>query len=245
MILIGSRAIKHWFSDFREPKDWDYICNEKYSNLKNLEKDLEIHIIPKIFDNYKEDTLNPNDLYTLKCSHIFWNIKWQKHIYDIQFLQNKGCTLNEKLFWKLYNYWIEIHGKRKEPDFNKTTEEFFQDKVKREYNHDELHLNFMYYDFPLYQKVLINPNSVEPSQELFNQLSFEDKIKLVDEECYVIGYERWSNELPKVAYYRALKVMIQRLAPIWLAKFIIENYNSFKPHNQYKEIWKNLTHLRK
>lgn len=48
MLIIGSRAAKHYFSDFRDPKDWDVICYpyelEKFKNLNPL---LSQHVFNK------------------------------------------------------------------------------------------------------------------------------------------------------------------------------------------------------
>lgn len=41
----------------------------------------KIHINP-VFENYPYDIITANDLYTLKISHIFWNIKWEKNMFD-------------------------------------------------------------------------------------------------------------------------------------------------------------------
>src|SRR6185369_14716126 len=97
-ILIGSSAIRHHPPDFeRKPKDTDYIGVGPKS--RHVE-----YLINPVFDDYPYDVLQPDDIYTLKVSHIFWNIKWEKHMFDIQFLKEKGCVLKMDLFHKLYDY---------------------------------------------------------------------------------------------------------------------------------------------
>lgn len=93
-MLIGSAAIKFWFSDFpREPKDIDFIKDSKINNYfnTNLKKEyLENPILLKHYFN--EEVLNPDVLYTLKISHLFWDLfnnSWDKHIWDVQFLKEK------------------------------------------------------------------------------------------------------------------------------------------------------------
>ena len=111
MILIGSSAIKHHFPDFnRSPKDKDYIGIG--SSCKEVE-----YLSNPIFDDYPNDVMSPNDLYTLKISHVIgWDVNWDKHMYDIQFLKGKGCSINMELFYKLYNFWNEYHGKNNRSD---------------------------------------------------------------------------------------------------------------------------------
>lgn len=108
MVLIGSQAIKYHFPDFnRVPLDWDYVVTEKLKNEYNTPR-IEFHINP-IFDNYPDLIINPNDLYTLKLSHtVIRDINFNKHVYDIQFLRKKGCVLNYDLFYKLYDYWLNV-----------------------------------------------------------------------------------------------------------------------------------------
>src|SRR6188768_1330935 len=103
MILIGSHAIKHWFPDFKRiPKDIDYVVLKE---RKNSIKGVEYLVNPILIEYYKEEIAEPNTLYTLKMSHIFWDINWSKHLYDLQFLKDKGCILDKELFYKLYEYW--------------------------------------------------------------------------------------------------------------------------------------------
>ena len=74
-ILIGSNAIKHHFSDFpREPNDIDYIENDDVSEgvndgVSEGVKRVEYHTNP-VFKNYNHTVMLPNDLYTLKVSHV-------------------------------------------------------------------------------------------------------------------------------------------------------------------------------
>lgn len=119
MIVIGSTAIKHHFPDFnREPKDLDLITFEftDYSRFKPLCEKVE-YLKNKIIsdryynkeefekDPFKQYIISPNDLLTLKVSHICWDIDCIKHLWDIQFLLKKGCKIDYELFKKLFEYW--------------------------------------------------------------------------------------------------------------------------------------------
>ncbi len=222
MILIGSKAIKHWFPDFhREPKDTDYAVNH---HIKSSEKGVEYLYNPILFNRGCSDILTPDELYTLKISHaIGWKLEngsWDKHIFDIQFLKSKECILIKPLFNDLYAFWPEIHGKNKRSDLEMTSEEFFDNALKCEYSHDWLHT--LINPTPTYTKVL--EGEVEVSEEKFNALSFKDKCNLVYEEAEVMSWERWSKLDYRFAYSRMLRKFILEHAPLWEAIFIVENY---------------------
>lgn len=227
-ILIGSAAIKYHFPDFsRIPKDEDYI-----GNGKNIPGKIEFHENP-IFDNYQHEIMLPNDLYTLKMSHLFWDIKWEKHIYDVQFLKSKGCVLNLELFNQLYEYWNKLHGKNKRSDLTMSSDDFFNNALKT-YNHDELHL--LINPVPMFTKVLKDGAEVDVCEKKFEKLTYEEKLELVREEVYVMAYERLNDRDYRTAYVWMLKKFIIAHAPIWEAIFIIENYKTLhKPAINYKE----------
>ncbi len=228
MLLIGSSAIKHWFPDFpREPKDLDYVGKGK--NSREVEY-LENPILDRLYQNDNNAIVNPNHLYTLKMSHMFWNINWEKHLLDIRFLQSKGCVLDRELFYELYEYWNEYHGKNKRSDLKMTAEDFFDNAVECEYEHDYLHtiLN----PIPTYTKILIG--EVEVDEQKFNLLSHEEKCNLVTEEIMVMAWERWKTINYKIAYGYMLKKFIISHAPLWEAIFIIENHKElYKPKFNY------------
>lgn len=214
-ILIGSAAIKHHFPDFsRQVKDTDYIGKGKNT------KAIEYHINP-IFDNYQHEIMQPDDLYTLKMSHMFWDIKWEKHMFDIQFLKSKNCKLNKELFDKLYQYWCNLHGANKRSDLNMSAENFFNNALK-EYDHDYLHT--LLNPSPTYLKVLKDGAEVDVDEEKYHKLSHEDKLNLVREEVYVMAYERLNGRKYRTAYTWMLKKFIISHAPMFEALFIIENF---------------------
>lgn len=237
MIYIGSIAAKHWFPDFREPKDADFLVKNVKSVSNALEvnsKRVEYYDVPPIYkyiENPHSLYLSPDLLYTLKVSHCLWDIHWDKTMFDIQFFQNKGCKLNVELFYELYEYWKSIHN-TKRTNFDKSNEDFFNDKVVRTYNHDDLHRIIMKTDQPLFNLIKKDLNGAEIDADLFGKLDITTKFDIVREEAYVIALERWlipeitSN--PQVAYSRALKALITRLSPVWLVLFIAENYSTLK-----------------
>ena len=255
MILYGSRALKNLYPDFkREPFDTDWLLSAEEYKPNNLrlhkigaKKDVnggytEFCRIP-VFDryvDYETGALTANQIYTLKMSHIFWDIKWSKHIYDIQFLQSKGCELIADLFTELYEYWNQLHKPNWRVDFEKDNEDFFKDAVRRKYNHDDLHEIVKVHEKPMFMYIKDDLNKAAISEDLFNKLDLQDKFLVVQEEACVLAYERYIlNGVTghyRGAYSKALKDLIMRLTPLWLGVFIVQNYGQLiKPHINYKE----------
>ncbi len=227
-LLIGSRAIQYWFPDFevKPTSDFDYLTTDK----KGMNGNIEWHQIPFLLElNTHPEVLDPDLLYTLKMSHLVgWDIKWDRHMFMLQFLIKKGCTLNNDLFDSLYQYWNTVHGKNKRSDLQMSAEDFFDNAVKCEHDHDYLHTvlikhpHFKGQTLPTYTKILIG--EVEVSEELFNTLSHTEKYNLVFEECAVMATERMFHSNYKVNYHKMLKKFLMNHAPMWEAKWIISNW---------------------
>lgn len=228
MIYIGSTAIKLLFPDFkREPKDMDLLVRDKYLAKMGLVGRVEFHVIPPLWKPLDEGRqLTVNEIYTLKASHLFWDIKWDKHIYDIQFMQDRGAVIEIPLFYELYEYWLKKHGEPRRSKLNVSAKEFFTNGLKGGYDHDHLHT--LINSNPTYKKVLKDGAEVEVTEEKFNALTFDEKCDLVREEIYVMAYERLAGRSPLEAYRWMLKQFIMYHAPMWEAIFIIENYNVLK-----------------
>ena len=229
MFIIGSTAVKYFFPDFPPtPKDVDYIVSDKkmWTNspgIEYLENDelwwnQEKYSVSDGKNNY----LLPDILYTLKISHIFWDINWDKHTWDIVWLQKKVCKLDRDLFYKLYYYWEITHGKNKRSNLKMSAEDFFDNALKSEYSHDWLHTILQ--EIPTYTKVLFDDAEVEVSEEKFNSLSFVEKCNLVVEEIMVMAFERYKELGWQKAYHKMFKKFLISHAPIWEALFILENF---------------------
>jgi len=255
MILIGSRAIRHHFPDFtRELKDWDYLIGQKDDESHNIihkaqSERHEFHVIPMLFERYQMNNqkilcvLTSDHLYTLKISHIFWPIKQEKHLYDIRFLKNKGCKIDQILFDELFAHWTHVHGPNTRLNFDNDNDKFFDDFVDRKHKHDDLHV--MMNPDPLYLNAKENVNRADISQEIFFKLPLDMQMDIVREEAYVLALERilipghkvhW-----RVAYTKMIRVMLCRLTPRWLGLFIVDNYYElirpkFNFLNKYKSI---------
>jgi len=231
MILIGSKAIKHWFPDFpREPKDTDYAVLEVPKWTPELAGRVEYLINPII--GGLRGVANPDVLYTLKMSHtVGWKLEngsWDKHVWDIQWLKNKGCTLNRPLFDKLYRYWETIHGPNKRSDLDMSAEDFFDNAVGFPIPHDDLHEMLITHPYfegqkePTYKKILIG--EVDVSMEKFNNLNEKEKINVVIEEVMVMATERFKDLDYPFAHHRMLKKFIREHAKMDEAIWILENW---------------------
>ena len=232
MILIGSSAIKHHFPDFpRNPKDIDYAVDTQMNNIKGTE-----YLYNPVI-GHLDGIATPDMLYTLKVSHLIgWDINWDKHMFDVQFLKSKGAKLDLDLFHKLYSFWNEYHNKNRRSDLNMTADEFFDNVVTCPYDHDFLHT--LLKPHPTFNYVLKDGAEVDVCEGKFNDLTFEQKCDLVVEEVMVMAYERYSKIGWMHAYSRILKKFILNHAPIWEALFIIENFKALhKPKfNYFKKI---------
>lgn len=236
-LIIGSTAIKYHFDNYKkEPRDVDYAVDE---DIGVSNKDVEYLYNPVIF-NYVDNNqiyATPSQMLTLKMSHISWNINFKKHMFDIQFLLGQGVVYDKKLYDDLYDFWIDFkgrEGKYRRSDLTLSSEEFFDNAIDS--NHDFLHT--LLTDVPTYTKILKDGCEVEPDEYLFNNLSFNDKISVIQEEVMVMAYERFRDKQYRVAYDMMLEKYITGHAPIWQLLFIILNYKKIRipQFNYYKKI---------
>ena len=237
MIIIGSTAIKEYYPDFnREPKDLDYaIESDDKKEVLTSTKRVEYLLNPVLFKYSTSRFLEPDLLLTLKMSHLFWDINWEKHMFDVQFLLSKGLKYNKELFYELYEYWNKVHGANHRSDLKMSKADFFDNALKK-YDHDHLHT--LINPNPTYVSMLADGEEVDIAESKFNNASHEDKINLIREEVYVMGFERFGKLNYRTAYGRMFKKYLFSHAPLYVAIFAIENYMELlKPtHNFIKQI---------
>ena len=135
MYLFGSRLIKKYFNDFREPNDIDWVTNDRKKIKKSIIGKEEYYYIPDAPDR----EMTPDEIYTVKVSHAIYDIHWRKTMSDIRFLQIKGCKIIPEFLESLRKHWDIVHGVQIRTDFEVKPGKFFDDKVRRKLNHDELH----------------------------------------------------------------------------------------------------------
>lgn len=240
--LIGSRAAQFWFPEFRKTNDIDWMVLEKKKPEKSKLGRIEYHYAEApALQRFMERAglvAPPTMLYTLKMSHIFWNIHWDKNAADILWFQRQGVELDRELFNELYAAWEVIHGK-KPAYLMKSNEDFFKDNVKRVYVHDSLHGALSYYEQPLYMSVKKDINKAALSYDMFLALPKLDKLRLCREEIYVTALERFMipsefSMNPWTVYRKAVCKLVTSMTKGWFPRFIMENWiELYKPEIDY------------
>lgn len=229
-MLIGSAAMRSHFDDARQAADLDIFSPREMEGIDTFwHPGLEDFVNPN-----PEWVANPDELYTIKISHSFWNLHgtWRKHMSDAIFLERKGAKFLPDLHTRLYAIWEDVYGK-KPVHLNMTKEEFFEDKIVRIYDHDSLHESVAYYDRPLYLRILKNGSSVAVDRSKFDALSYEDQLRLAREEIYANALERKviPDEYlgsPGAAYSWSVQQTITSLSKGWFALFVALNYDRLR-----------------
>lgn len=254
-LIFGSTALKHWIPDLkRTPKDIDIVGKKLISEEEGLDlcviarnnTRVEYHFNPAfnyVLNNNIDNTyVDLNFLYTIKCSHLHYDINWDKHCLDVMLMQSKGCELDNTLYDLLMKDWKEIHGKKR-VNLNLTKDEFFTPYVKRMIDHDDLHAMIAYYDKPVYTRILKDGKEILTDLSKWDNLSHEDKLICILEEVYVTAFERWPNLNPKHSKMKAMKLYCTSLAKNDYFKYASINMRELYEHesnlhfqNKIKEI---------
>lgn len=219
-LIIGSTAIKHYYPDFpREPKDIDIVVLEK----QKRDGETEYLQNPIILKYQKDGYLKPELMTSLKVSHLLWDINWEKHMFDLQFLLYKGHNWDLNIVRELREYWHEVLPKVRRSKLEQSKEEFFTNNVNMDTNeHDYLHT--LIAEIPAYTKILKDNCEVELDENKWNNLSFEERCDVVQEEAYIMAYERWKHLNYRIGYKRQLIQNIQKHYPEFIAFWTIQNY---------------------
>jgi len=189
----------------------------------------------KVQFNGKEiHVLSMKGLALVKRSHLHRDLSFDKHITLYwKYLQHQSTfwTEEDRQFLK---HRIEMTLERfpqLKPNLNLTVDLFFDDAVQKKYSHDYLHELFAYEDRPMYTKLQINPELAKCELNLWDNLSYRQKVKCVAEETQVIATERFlvpkDWEYPaKAAYMKALQKVCTTLTSGWFRDFALDNYPS-------------------
>jgi len=235
-LIYGSQAMKYWFPDSREPNDIDIIN----SGIKKQSTKEKQYYWTEAFDyivanNQDDGFVDPDFLYTIKVSHAAWDINWEKTMMDIEFLKSKGCKLDMKFYKLLYNDWEKLHGKKK-VKMQVQNEDFFKGNIKRRYDHEWLHEQFMFDERPMNERIREDLDSPLCSENLWNSLEYPEQIRTALEEIFVLQAERYvfiDKPLPyKIGRIKTLKQMITSSTSGWFNLFLIEHFNSLRIFSQ-------------
>lgn len=235
--LIGSHAMRYWFKDARQPgmdadlhgvagpapheRVWADICGLR----------IDAFVDERLGAWDWGLTATPDELYTLKISHAFWEIngwrEWDKHAGDIVFLERKGAQFLRPLYDIVLPIWQERY-RRNPTNLSQSAGKFFADAVDRKYDHDSVHESVAYGERPLYESILADGSEVAVDNSKFWAMDFDTQIKLVREEVYATALERilipdGYKQSPRRAYHWALRRTITSLFKGEWALFVLLN----------------------
>lgn len=242
-MIVGSHALKALGVCNRVPKDMDVWTDIELDGLSAERADAFWHpglaeIVPETLDwSYPSLDL----MYTIKLSHSHWELKngsWQKHIYDMMRLKEAGAKLDMGAYKVLYSIWEEQYGK-KVMNLDQDKTEFFDDAVRRMYDHDSLHESVAFGERPIYEEILRDGASVDVDSRKLWALPHERIVQLFTEEICVTALERIViprnyQTSPGAAYLWALRRTVTSLTKGKSSRFILENIEEFiKPDPDY------------
>lgn len=232
-LVIGSTAARHWFNDWRSPKDTDAFTDDP-----GWGDGADVFWDDRLYDLLGDDKrfATPSELWTIKYSHSFWDLPngtWSKHMADMLELKRRGAELIPGWFDILYAIWETKHGK-KQVDLTQESDEFFADAVKRTYDHDSLHYSVAYTPGrPIYETVLKDGKSVQMDMAKVWALPHDQIVRMFREEIYVTALERkvvpsGYRCSPGAAYQWALRRTITSLTRGKSARFIVDHFEEFR-----------------
>lgn len=240
-IIVGSVALFQYSLNRNPPVDTDvWVSSEHLVSLSNLKKEVgnfDVAIVPQhILDLVptEDGYATPDAIYTIKCSHAIYDIKWSKHKLDILHLKWNGCKIIPELYEALKLHWKEVHGNKDFLSLDKTKEQFFTDNVSYLHDHDFLHELVAYPNKPMYSNCLKEGHQVYIDRDKFKAMPFENQIRMFREEITVIAAERWlipEKWRGKISWYQAYMLSLQKTV-VSLTKgdysyFLVDNLEHF------------------
>jgi hypothetical protein len=245
-LTIGSVAARHWIPEFRNPRDIDILTpghvqlpyDTDWAKVETQWHREGEFLISKSKDPVFADL---DLLYSIKVSHAHWNVKWNKTISDIIGMKMHGAKLDLEVYDRLIPIWEEVHGKKR-AYLNQSVEEFFDDNVKRIYDHEYLHELVAFNSYPMHERIRKDLSSVMCSEDLFNALSPEEQAETALEEILVTAIERkqlrqgCSSSLRALAMSDAHFLLCTSMTKGWFARYLIEN--KYELLYQRREKWK-------
>ena len=249
-VIVGSTALRRWGITKRDPSDFDvWVSTQEEYDVYSQSSGVDVCLIPEhIMDILDLHTMGghalPNALYSIKLSHMAWDIFWDKHKQEVLTMKLvNGCEIIPDLYETLVEHWKEEHGNKDFLSLYKSKDEFFTDGVVYVYDHDHLHELVAWPNRSVYESVLKDGHQVAIDHEKFLRLPFDQQVRMFREEISVIAAERWLLN-PKTcgkihwtkAYQMALRKTVTALTKNWATEFILMNLEYFhKPDYGYFE----------
>ena len=236
MIVIGTTALAEHGMWLRQPEDVDVAATYNVPGKDTIVLPKEIlDLIPHMYGY-----ATPDAVYTIKCSHLGWDIKWKKHKKDVLTLKHKGCKLLPQLYSTLVEHWKQVNGNKEFLNMYKTKEEFFDDAVPKVIEHDLLHRISSSPYKPIYLNLHEDGQEVAIDRQKFDALPLWEQLGMFKEELAVIAVERWLiNPMCKNKYHwrqawdKALHKTVVALTKDWTTDFMIEHLSELSVP-QYK-----------
>lgn len=202
----------------------------------------------ELYDNYKGrcgvETVGlwgailiapPRMLYVLKRSHAWRHRNHEKtltHLWKGGLHKHKPLprSFDDDLLTKRIKLTKEAYPQGN-PNLNQSVEDFFDDPVKKIYEHDWLHELYAFDGVPMYTKLQPDPSKAWCAKDLWDALPHDNKVYCVQEETYVIATERFlvptGYKFPaKLAYLKSLNKVCTTLCSGWFRDFAIDNYGT-------------------
>ncbi len=251
--VYGSQALLSHIKDARRkgyktdldilhdgPSKIERCTDGRYTRLEYTDINSNLGL-KHIYEHTLSKVLSLNDLYIIKLSHSFWNVRWEKTVHDLRIMQkrlgrytpansDRYLMLGSEIqaYNLLYDGWEKIHGSKDHIKLNLEPDKFFNKNVKRKYVHDDIHKAIAYNEKPMYNKLLSDESKVMPEKKMFFLMEYEEKIQLAREEIKVIALERFIipanfNYNSKLAYRKALKLVVTSMTKGWFPFFIMNN----------------------
>lgn len=250
-ILVGSRALAHWTDFDANESDWDIICPDEdlhmydgkegfdacgYSQLNNIDLCVEEYGKKSRVEILGREVLVCDlvSLSLLKRSHLWRDINWNRHMWMYQThlaKHEKYWTYSDSIFLDNRIRLTMEKYPQGNPKLNQTNEGFFDDAVDKKFDHDWLHELVAFTGQPMYTKLKDDNKKFLAwcERDLWEKLSYMEKLTCVAEEAHVISCERFMipNDWrfsPLRAYKMSLKKVCTTLCSGWFRDFAIDNY---------------------
>lgn len=240
-IIVGSTALWTCGVINRSPNDLDlWVSKDDPKTYAGDVTHMPESIMSLVECTYP-DVASVNSVYTIKLSHLGWDIFFEKHKRDVLYLESQGAKVIPELYKALLAHWKVEHGNKDFLSLYKDKTEFFTDHVEYVYDHDYLHELVAYPNRPVYEKCLKSGQEVAIDKDKFFAMPFEDQVRMFREEITVIAAERWLLN-PKVrgklswrqAYQYSLRKTVTQLTKNWATDFLVLNLDRFyKPDYDY------------
>lgn len=238
--LVGSRALLRYFDDFyREVDDVDYFSDQPV-------EDADVFYHPDLEKWSWSSIATLDELYTIKVSHSFWQLRnnsWNKHMRDVQYMQEKGAYFIPELHEVLYPIWEKVHGRKKDNLHHSEipSNELCADGIL---DHDAIHSTVSYNGEPMYNKILRDGHASAIDRKKFEALTTTEKFRLVREEVYATALEKYLipsdfTSSTNAAYKKALRHTVTHFSRGWFPLFIVLNWNDLhEPDLDYVSLFR-------